>query len=665
MKRQSYLFLVFIPVLVDAAAHKQAQKKVRRRSWRESFRNALTSSSGIAAVAISATVAATASAAVSIEMEQIEADKREIYRIEVAKDPEKQKQKKKQKRRKFEDCDTDLEERLWLSSLDAVSKTLGLVANSVRIAGETAGAVAATSAKIVGGVAKSTGSALDSVGKHIKTRKHKKGRRRWNVLSGGIQLIGNVVGGFGDSLLFVGSGTEKIASRAAGVAEDSIRIFGDVADATLTLTIRPETLHPDPKMITDETKQKQLQDEEQEEPPFLKYGSYAVEKLSHQDHTYRGGFCKRETIEVTSPEDELKNSFSGAMCAEDKDPAEKLWDSFLFLFEEIGGHPSIAPELFFVFCALYFISLYSFQSVKTRPSRTNLPAIEHSDFYAKLEAQRRELAEAQLPFLVRQRRRCVKAVRKNLVLAVQLLRNIVRGFLRLILDHRLLFLILYSAIWFEVCRLVQMRSVAMEQRAQATGFQNALTALATGKAPSFQESSVWLNQFLSHVWQTERLEGQCPSTQSPEYVQRGMNGGADCHRGWRRRNHRCAECVSYGGFEPYLAQSIGETMMIMLEDYRQTRPHDVAYASLHSLSLGTRPPIVRSIEVLGLKGEKMEYKVGLFFPPEGTLVLGKILLLSRLKCLSWTYQLTISVVHRRYEALEPALRHIAEYQNCS
>lgn len=54
---------------------------------------------------------------------------------------------------------------------------------------------------------------------------------------------------------------------------------------------------------------------------------------------------------------------------------------------------------------------------------------------------------------------------------------------------------------------------------------------------------------------------------------------------------------SYGGLEPSIASAIGSGLVKGLERAKAMRPTDVAYVSLHSLSLGRRPPVIRSIKL--------------------------------------------------------------------
>jgi hypothetical protein len=54
---------------------------------------------------------------------------------------------------------------------------------------------------------------------------------------------------------------------------------------------------------------------------------------------------------------------------------------------------------------------------------------------------------------------------------------------------------------------------------------------------------------------------------------------------------------SYGGLEPFLSSVIGKGLVKSLELAKRMRPTDVAYVSLLSLSLGSRPPVIRSVKL--------------------------------------------------------------------
>lgn len=97
----------------------------------------------------------------------------------------------------------------------------------------------------------------------------------------------------------------------------------------------------------------------------------------------------------------------------------------------------------------------------------------------------------------------------------------------------------------------------------------------------------------------------------PAFVRRGMTTG------------RCQHCLSsasgcvsshcgpfYGGLEPLLSANIGNALITALQGAKESRPSDIAYASLHSFALGSRPPLIRSIEYLGTtRAGNPEYKI--------------------------------------------------------
>lgn len=128
--------------------------------------------------------------------------------------------------------------------------------------------------------------------------------------------------------------------------------------------------------------------------------------------------------------------------------------------------------------------------------------------------------------------------------------------------------------------------------AESNGYRAAMYANKLGTSQS-KESLIWLNSLVDQIW---RVPGPLPlgSSAYPSFVLRGMEG--DDSRG---RNCPLRICSFYGGLEPHISTHIGRNLARLLHPSRAGRRTDVTYASLYSFSLGSKPPLLKSIEFLG------------------------------------------------------------------
>ena len=81
----------------------------------------------------------------------------------------------------------------------------------------------------------------------------------------------------------------------------------------------------------------------------------------------------------------------------------------------------------------------------------------------------------------------------------------------------------------------------------------------------------------------------------------------------------------YGGLEPYISSSLTAALESALESLSYSRPSDIAYLSLHSFTLGSKPPIIRGIKLTGFEGEQVvQFEVDLdVLLGDAALVLGR------------------------------------------
>jgi len=121
-----------------------------------------------------------------------------------------------------------------------------------------------------------------------------------------------------------------------------------------------------------------------------------------------------------------------------------------------------------------------------------------------------------------------------------------------------------------------------KRRAEATGFRNGMASVS--KMSHLTETAVWLNHILDKLW---RIEVASPKNSHPSYP-------VFVTRAFRDFNY---PTHGFGGLEPAISAMVGAGIVKNLELAQALRPTDVAYASLYSLSLGRRPPVVRSVKI--------------------------------------------------------------------
>eukprot|EP01082_Thalassiosira_pseudonana_P003356 g2950.t1 g2950 contig12:1131315-1134421(+) len=125
------------------------------------------------------------------------------------------------------------------------SSVFGLIADAVRFTGETAAAAAGGSARLAGSAVKIGGWAVGSLGVAIESKEAshteklsvdsgltKGSKRNTRKFAGSsVQLVGSAIEQVAESLLLAGSATERVAFAAAGVAEGTVRLVEDFASS--------------------------------------------------------------------------------------------------------------------------------------------------------------------------------------------------------------------------------------------------------------------------------------------------------------------------------------------------------------------------------------------------------------------------------------------------
>jgi hypothetical protein len=173
---------------------------------------------------------------------------------------------------------------------------------------------------------------------------------------------------------------------------------------------------------------------------------------------------------------------------------------------------------------------------------------------------------------------------------------------RIVFNRYTLLLFVYLVAWVQVCHMSQIRSRSIDNSAEARGLRFALSSLQEVK-PSTRESTIWLNTLIQQIWRVPASD--CPSY--PDYVRDGIKA---CRRD-SVRDCVIEQCDIYGGLDPFLSWSIGDALIAALDTSRVSRPRNIAFASLQSISLGSNPPMIRHVELVGASndGQRTEYMI--------------------------------------------------------
>jgi hypothetical protein len=155
--------------------------------------------------------------------------------------------------------------------------------------------------------------------------------------------------------------------------------------------------------------------------------------------------------------------------------------------------------------------------------------------------------------------------------------------------------------------------------AEAKGFRSAMALLGTDSFSS-SETAFWLNAVLDHIWRVPFGDGKTPILQAmqqrgyPLFVSRAVQETLNSPKcTFPLDADSAGSCLPYGGLEPFITTKLGTTMMRAFETDRELMPTDISYLSLYSFTLGSRPPVVRSAELVraNLNGRRVGDRVEL------------------------------------------------------
>jgi hypothetical protein len=401
------------------------------------------------------------------------------------------------------------------------------------------------------------------------------------------RLVGKVVRGVGDSLLLVGGATETLASSTIGLAEDSVRIFEDIA-GSLAAALRPKDpnkpIRAKPKVVTtvdaDDTNDSSTNS-------FFSFGT--TDQSVHGDE---------------APEGPIENYDSLADIFEYYQ--RRAVDFLVFVSEEINGVPSLAAEIFGILGVCYVACVYWIsRALRERSSKA----------YIHVPRLPPPVPRGAIPMypMGRSLLRLIASIPS--LVARSMLLTLGLGF-RIVFDRRSILLLLFTFAWAYLSWASQIRSFAIQRHAEGKGFRLAIASIGT-TVPSRSEPVLWVNALFTQIWQTRGTELTKPKSgrKYPVFVDRAMKRRLDselCQRCDKEIKNCPEECsIVHGGLEPVLSGIIGNSLMEMFQSLKYSGPKDVAYVSIYSITLGSQPPLIRGVELLGKEhaGERYEYEL--------------------------------------------------------
>lgn len=481
------------------------------------------------------------------------------------------------------------------------SSVFGLIADAVRFTGETAAAAAGGSARLAGSAVKIGGWAVGSLGVAIESKEAshteklsvdsgltKGSKRNTRKFAGSsVQLVGSAIEQVAESLLLAGSATERVAFAAAGVAEGTVRLVEDFASSlsdmfaregrrdisvgspTIALTSSEDDSSIDTLDETDggdehsdeDTETVEMHDQHQKEED--RHGDKHIDTILSWV-TYNIDLMMAETMGVASISGEalgvLFICFLASMLLlspgqrkdHKKSDTEKK-SSALPLCDKVdekpirisihGPSPNISPKSEVNDDASTHSTL-TLDSTMRRAGpdyRDNGSLLVHLHCIGK-SVVGRFFSIALLPLIVSL--------------------TVLQWTCYLVVNKRTVLLAVYLSGWVFLSRSSQYKSSVIQRRSATSAYSSVVEAIGKS-SPLYigdSESALWLNSIFSRIWRVESTSGDT------------------------------------GGLEPLLSSYASASLINSLEE-SYSRPSGVAHVSLASFTLGSQPPIVRSIVI--------------------------------------------------------------------
>ncbi|GMH65822.1 hypothetical protein TL16_g04288 [Triparma laevis f. inornata] len=480
------------------------------------------------------------------------------------------------------------------SSLRLFESTARHVADALRVAGDTTAGVGGTGIKLMGGGVKSLGNAIEkSVDSSLEKSDGRGVKHATRKVAGhSVKVFSTLVKGLGESFLLVGQATESVASGTAGVAEDTVRVLEELLGTFAD------------QLSKDDIKEKEKNQKVRGEKSDL------VQEENVEDYISYSEWKKRESEEEEGEQDTLKRFLrnSRIICS-----LFKAW-SMNFIrdsLRDVGEVKSIVPDIGGAFIVSVMLGVWG--------KRRELRRLREEARLLEVEEQETEDDEQEshgdttnnntnrhdgIPVLVARKVLVDDNGSTHLASSPapasppKRVRNRAR-----------------SKSCSSTMRTVTNNARTIQRNSETKGFRSAISSVGqrqSGSGAAFTaipsyESAIWANNLLEGLWRvqaevnfTTLQGGYVPKYGLNEYVRRAIveEGKKEIgvERGRRRGGGERQKIVPllYGGLEPYLSTTISS---IVASTLRAFEPESGAFLSLHSFTLGDKPPLVRGLRI--------------------------------------------------------------------
>jgi hypothetical protein len=469
-------------------------------------------------------------------------------------------------------------------------------------------------------------------------------RRSRQVAAKGVRALGGVLGGLGEKIVTTGSVTERYASAGAGLAADVVKLMEEMTgslssgliqkkDGTSRVklrripdflkrsaSIRPGPDRADPRTVAGR----------REASPFWVYGSNESEDGDQQQSRP----VPLLTQFLVAAEDIWNNPSSEAA----QELAEIIISGSVVLanslLEDTEEVPSLTIELGVVLFICYLVSVFLLLPSKRSNRAHVIPRVIEISQQNGSNCSPAELTAASTNdkdssvsdgeqgsrlrsfgfidamamigrFVIRGVKCLCDAVWSLVFFAIKVVYTVISLFF-----HRVMLLLyVYLVCWLYLSHASMVKSKTVQRNAEANGFRSLIALLGTDEM-SAPETAYWMNAIIDHVWRVPFGDEKTPVLQAmaelgyPMYVSRAAQEEMKkrgCYSA-KESDYNSTEsplCMPYGGLEPYISSTIGAMLVTELDANKDYYiPSDIAYVTLHSFTLGRRPPVVRSVELV-------------------------------------------------------------------
>ena len=451
------------------------------------------------------------------------------------------------------------------------SSVFGLLADSVRFAGESTAATTGGTMRLIGGAIKASGWAVSSLGSTISSEKPteegristtnysgQKTHRTRRIAGESVKLVGDAIENVAESLLLVGTATETVAFAATGALEASVRVVESFA-SSLSNVFASEGQR---RTLSSNMPAQVALDINMSEKAILKAVSEKTtrEKIPGDDLVQESLLIPVEDEIAEDPTDRFLKFSSWIM------------QNASYVMQDIAGVSTNAPQLLIILIFLYLASLMLIEAhytclrenwktseqvdketcLKEQDKPTKIPegiTAGDDDTHSILTLDSTMKREPDVHMLS-QGAGVINHFMWMAVLPLRLCYMVYICIYSFIFNKKTVLLILYILGWLFICQMNQNRSAIIEKKSMLKGYKNAVESIGSSEGSNYLESAFWLNTVISRVW----------SVHSPESLNKG-------------------------GIEPLLESSISNVFARCLEE-SYARPSGIAHVSLASFKLG-------------------------------------------------------------------------------